>query len=193
MRRLSYFIIALLAIPAAASAQTLKSQSGIFDTKFHTLKVGAGGYVTGLNIARDGTKVVRTDTYGAYLFNKSAPNPGNGGGTGAWQQLVTINSMPPADARFGHHAGVYEIAIAPSDSARNLYVRQWVCLQVNKQGADIHSYGFFQSAYRYVRRRPNFWPLYGGRSHQCRCALCRNADKRSVCHDEWRSNFLTYN
>ena len=133
MRRLSYFIIALLAIAALASAQILKSQNGTSDTKFQTLKVGAGGYVTGLNIARDGTKVVRTDTYGAYLFNGSAPNPGNDGGTGTWQQLVTINSMPPADARFGNHAGVYEIAIAPNDSTRiYMYINGYVYKSVNR-------------------------------------------------------------
>jgi hypothetical protein len=133
MRRLSYFIIALLAITGSASAQILKSQNGTFDTKFQTLKVGAGGYVTGLNIARDGTKVVRTDTYGAYLFNESAPNPGNDGGTGAWQQLVTINSMPSTDARFGYHAGVYEIAIAPNDNSRiYMYFNGYVYKSVNR-------------------------------------------------------------
>src|SRR5262249_26975020 len=47
------------------------------------LKVGGGGYATGIDIAPDDTMVVRTDQYGAYLWNGSQ-----------WQQLVTATSMP---------------------------------------------------------------------------------------------------
>jgi len=47
------------------------------------LKIGAGGYLTGMDIAPDGTMVVRTDTYGAYRWNGTQ-----------WQQLVTSTSMP---------------------------------------------------------------------------------------------------
>jgi hypothetical protein len=70
------------------------------------LRIGAGGYVTGLDVASDGTKVVRTDTYGAYLWDSIQ-----------WKQLITSNSMPADDVTVERSAGVYEIRIAPSDSS----------------------------------------------------------------------------
>jgi hypothetical protein len=84
------------------------------------LKLGAGGFLTGFSQANDGTMLVRTDAYGAYIWNTAATTPaGNAGGTGAWQQLVTASRMPPlftAKAMdFG--AGVYEIQLAPSNSS----------------------------------------------------------------------------
>jgi Bacterial Ig-like domain/Bacterial Ig domain len=69
------------------------------------LNIGAGGYVTGIDIAADGTMVVRTDTYGAYLWNGTQ-----------WQQLVTSMSMPAADVGADYNDGVYEIRIAPSNT-----------------------------------------------------------------------------
>ena len=47
------------------------------------VNIGAGGYLSGMDVAPDGTMVVRTDTYGAYIWNGSQ-----------WQQLVTSTSMP---------------------------------------------------------------------------------------------------
>jgi BNR/Asp-box repeat len=73
------------------------------------LKVGAGGLITGIDIARDGTKVIRTDTYGAYVRKP---------GTLAWNQLVSVNSIAPTDAIIQNAQGVYEIAIAPSRTSR---------------------------------------------------------------------------
>lgn len=82
------------------------------NTVFSPLQIGAGGFLTGLDIAPDGTMVIRTDTFGAYKWN----------GTG-WTQLLTIGAMPSGEA--GHTAtgdwlseGVYEIVIAPSNSLR---------------------------------------------------------------------------
>ena len=84
----------------------------VVDPTWQTLKVGAGGWVTGLDIAPDGTMVGRTDTYGAYIWNGTQ-----------WQQLVTATSMPTAfttqDAiqpMYGQQ-GVSEIQIAPSNSS----------------------------------------------------------------------------
>jgi hypothetical protein len=71
------------------------------------LRIGAGGWVTGMDIAPDGTKVVRTDTYGAYVWSGME-----------WKQLVTAASMPSADARVDNNYGVYEIRIAPSNPNR---------------------------------------------------------------------------
>ena len=74
---------------------------------WQTLKVGAGGWVTGIDIAPDDTMVIRTDTYGAYIWNGTQ-----------WQQLVTSTSMPAAFVTPNHdsHQGVYEIQVAPSNS-----------------------------------------------------------------------------
>jgi photosystem II stability/assembly factor-like uncharacterized protein len=69
------------------------------------LKIGAGGWLTGIDIAPDNTMVVRTDTYGAYIWNGTQ-----------WQQLVTAASMPAADVGPGSGEGVYEIRIAPSNT-----------------------------------------------------------------------------
>ena len=73
--------------------------------------VGGGGWATGIDIAPDGTMVVRTDTYGAYIWNGTQ-----------WQQLVTSTSMPatfiqPGNAVGLNSSGVYEIQIAPSNSS----------------------------------------------------------------------------
>ena len=69
------------------------------------LRIGAGGYLTGIDIAPDDTMVVRTDTYGAYIWNGSE-----------WQPLVTSLSMPAAHVDTGNAEGVYEIRIAPSNT-----------------------------------------------------------------------------
>ena len=77
-------------------------------SNWQTLKVGAGGVITGIDVASDGTEVIRTDTYGAYIWNGSE-----------WQQLVTASSMPAAfvAAQFGNTAqGVYEIQVAASNT-----------------------------------------------------------------------------
>ena len=55
----------------------------VASNNWQTLDVGAGGWLTGIDVAPDGTMVVRTDTYGAYIWNGTA-----------WQQLVTSTSMP---------------------------------------------------------------------------------------------------
>ena len=52
---------------------------------WQTLPLGAGGYICGMDIAPDGTKVIRTDTYGAYLWDGSK-----------WVQLITYASLPGA-------------------------------------------------------------------------------------------------
>ena len=72
---------------------------------WQTLPIGAGGYISGLDIAPDDTMVVRTDTYGAYIWNGTE-----------WQQLITATSMPAAFDNTHASQGVYEIQIAPSNS-----------------------------------------------------------------------------
>ena len=84
----------------------------ISSNNWETLKVGAGGFITGIDVAPDGTMVARTDTYGAYIWNGTE-----------WQQLVTSTSMPAAFTTQNNIVtlagmqGVYEIQIAPSNSS----------------------------------------------------------------------------
>jgi hypothetical protein len=85
------------------------------DTTWTPLKVGAGGWLTGIDIDPTGTTyAIRTDTYGAYV----------GDGSGAWAQVVNAASMPSAflagfatgtEQALGE--GVYEIRVAPSNSS----------------------------------------------------------------------------
>jgi hypothetical protein len=77
----------------------------VTSTNWQELKVGAGGFITGLDIAPDDTMVIRTDTYGAYIWNGTQ-----------WQQLVTATSMPAAFVNLGVNQGVYEIQVASSNT-----------------------------------------------------------------------------
>lgn len=73
------------------------------------LAVGGGGFITGLDLHPDGrTRLARTDTYGAYLWNATADR---------WEQLVTASRMPPEDRRISAQ-GVMDVAAAPSDANR---------------------------------------------------------------------------
>ena len=84
----------------------------VVDPTWTTLDVGGGGWVTGLDIAPNGTMVARTDTYGAYIWNGTQ-----------WQQLVTATSMPAAFVSesvivpMAGQQGVDEIQVAPSNSS----------------------------------------------------------------------------
>jgi photosystem II stability/assembly factor-like uncharacterized protein len=80
--------------------------AGLSGTEWHPLRIGAGGWLTGIDFSADGsTRVVRTDTYGAYIWDAAVSQ---------WAQLVTSASMPAADVGVDKNAGVYEIRVAPS-------------------------------------------------------------------------------
>ncbi len=71
------------------------------------LAIGAGGFITGIDLHRDGVeRVIRTDTYGAYLWANNR-----------WNQLVTATSMP-ADERLPTGGGVTDVVIAPTSTQR---------------------------------------------------------------------------
>ena len=74
----------------------------LYDSAWNPVKIGAGGFITGIDTASDGTMVARTDTYGAYLWNGTK-----------WTQLVTTNSMP---SNLSFTTGVYEIKVSASNS-----------------------------------------------------------------------------
>lgn len=76
---------------------------------WNAVKIGAGGYATGIDQSADGsTRVARTDTAGAFKWDFA---------TSSWKSLVTAASFAGAalDDRGG---GVVEIRVAPSDPTR---------------------------------------------------------------------------
>ncbi len=103
------------AAPSAPPALSKDGQPIARETyQWRAVAIGGGGYVTGLSMDRTGGSfVVRTDVYGAYIWDARSDR---------WRQLVTATSMPQADrAQDGIAEGVYEIAVAPSD-AKRLYM-----------------------------------------------------------------------
>jgi hypothetical protein len=100
------------------------------------LKIGAGGFLSGIDVAPDGTMVVRTDTYGAYIWNGTQ-----------WQQLVTAASTPAQFVAEGNNQGVYEIQIASSNS-NILYMKYLGDVFKHQQGGNLDTNQFFSSHQR---------------------------------------------
>jgi hypothetical protein len=110
-------ILALLCAPAHAQQFAV---TALGDQPFRSVQIGGGGWIVGIDInPTDGTKLARTDTYGAYKWNGTS-----------WDQLVTESTMPAANFGFyppntsanqvfwgGFGIGVYEITSAPSNSS----------------------------------------------------------------------------
>jgi hypothetical protein len=71
------------------------------------INLGAGGWVTGFDQHTDGTIVVRTDTYGAYIKDPGAQT---------WRQMVTqtgiLNDPRPPHQLDGQGTGTYEVRIS---------------------------------------------------------------------------------
>jgi photosystem II stability/assembly factor-like uncharacterized protein len=74
------------------------------------MKIGGGGWVTGLDIhpAKKNLMYVRTDVSGAYRWNPA---------TASWQQVVTTSSMPAGSLTYGKYSGVESLVGAPGDPA----------------------------------------------------------------------------
>lgn len=96
--------------------------------RWKPVAIGGGGFVTGQSIDRSGdTHVVRTDVYGAYIWQPSVDR---------WVQLVTSRTMPEADrAHASMQGGVYEIAVAPSDGKRIYMVAKGMLYRSDDRGA----------------------------------------------------------
>lgn len=70
--------------------------------------IGGGGFVTGISISNDGlTKVARTDSAGAYIYNSTLNR---------WVSITSTNNLP-AGYVLGS-AAVYEVRVCPSFSNR---------------------------------------------------------------------------
>ena len=145
MKRL-FLAIILVLFASSTGAFWHGNGSGKSWSQLHT---GAGGYLSNIIIDQaSGTKVVRTDTYGGYIYNPSASNPGNAGGTGIWQQLVTSLSMPSSAQIPFNNLPIFELAICASNP-NHLYM-YWgdgnIYSSVNK-GATWTITGFSTVAY----------------------------------------------
>jgi hypothetical protein len=74
---------------------------------YRVFPIGGGGFLVGTSMSLDGTtKLVRTDTQGAYRLN---------GTSGLWEQVITLHTMPNDGGVYA--GGVYEICVAPSDAS----------------------------------------------------------------------------
>ena len=135
------FLVTVIVGVAAPKAGFAASKLKMGDTSWQILRIGGGGYVTGLDISPDGsTRVVRTDTYGAYILEGAQ-----------WRQLVTATSMPPSVSSSGATAqGVYEIRIAPSNS--NMIYMNYMGLIFKSTDKGVT---FQQTAFAQVAASPN--------------------------------------
>ena len=121
-----YFVsFALLGILAALTEgiRDLRASEASTGGTFKTLKIGGGGWVSGIDIECDSicakgtgtsTKVIRTDTYGAYYYNPNSRDCNGTDRSGCWQQLVLASNMPFPTV--GESSAIYEIRIAPSNT-----------------------------------------------------------------------------
>ncbi|MDX3909294.1 MAG: hypothetical protein QHC67_05690 [Sphingobium sp.] len=115
---LAVSFMALSTLPAQGDGQSAAKPANHADApvegeryRWRPVAVGGGGFITGLSSdARGEMRVIRTDVYGAYRWDAAADR---------WVQLVTADAMPAiARVQDGMAEGVYEIAVAPSDSQR---------------------------------------------------------------------------
>ena len=73
-----------------------------------TLKTGAGGWITGLDIHPSGSPIlIKSDVGGAYRYEVEADN---------WKQIVTSSSIPESDVDWKNYSGVQSIVSAPSNN-----------------------------------------------------------------------------
>jgi hypothetical protein len=77
---------------------------------WNVAKVGAGGFITGYDVSTDGTtRVIRTDTYGGYIWNAT---------TSKWDQITTSQSMATQAATPNSGNYIYEVVVAPNKATR---------------------------------------------------------------------------
>jgi hypothetical protein len=122
------FLIGLFFLVADGSiAPAANTSSNLNGTTWQPLRVGGGGFVTGIDISPDGsTRIVRTDTYGAYIWNPALSQ---------WTQLVTSDAMPAADVSVDSGAGVYEFRVAPNTPTRLYMAYRGLIYRSDNRGA----------------------------------------------------------
>lgn len=86
-----------------------KSSSGGTNYVWKPIRLGAGGFATGIDTASDGTKIVRTDSAGAYIWDDSL----NGG---EWRPLITKSALSGTGLDTPKSGGgVHAVAVAQSN------------------------------------------------------------------------------
>ena len=149
--------------PAAAGPQISASQQPeqtSTQPMWKRLRLGAGGYVTGINIARDGTKVIRTDTFGAYIWDEASK---------IWRELLTRKTLPAGDVPFPTYSGdqsgggksdgpgCWEVGVATNDSSIIYAVWNAYCYRSGDQGKT-----FTRTALPRINARANDQNFAGG-------------------------------
>jgi hypothetical protein len=88
----------------------LSFAAGTAGTTWRQVKIGGGGYVTGIDRSTDGTTIVaRNDTYCGHVWNST---------TGVWEELATYNSLPAMFREPEAYTGCTELRVAPSNPNR---------------------------------------------------------------------------
>ncbi|QJC51522.1 sialidase [Paenibacillus albicereus] len=99
-------LAAVLLVPVGGGVSQAAASDISSSYAWQTLKTGAGGFVTGIDVHKDGGVVyARTDVGGGYRLNDAKT---------AWIQVVTAASMP--DESPGAMKGVISLVSAPNDS-----------------------------------------------------------------------------
>jgi photosystem II stability/assembly factor-like uncharacterized protein len=111
-----------------SQAQIIQHPTSQFGMIWQAFKIGAGGFMTDIAIAADGTKIAKTDTYGLYYLDPAS---------GLWQQIVTQSSMPTVDANMAieQSTAAFEMAIAPNNTSRFYMMFNGLIYRTDNHGA----------------------------------------------------------
>jgi hypothetical protein len=82
------------------------------------LRIGNGGFISGLDIAPDGTMVCRADSSGAFVWD-----PAGLSGRGVWEQMFTGTRLSPKTDYLG--GGVAEVIVAKKSGDSNIIMATW--------------------------------------------------------------------
>lgn len=120
MRRwiLTVFIFFAFVIPAQAPARSIHGAASTFTSEWKPLSIGAGGQITGIRNYPDGTTLIRTDTYGGYLYSTSASCSSGAAVYAApcWKLLVKASNIPSFNIDIAFGTGLVEFVAAPSNT-----------------------------------------------------------------------------
>ncbi len=139
MKILKFIITALFCIINSSSFAAFASfqvngaavTPSSFTPRWQALSMGAGGQITGIDYRSDGTTLIRTDTYGGYLYRSSGSctNWGNIYAAPCWDQLVIYSGISPAPT-YAANAGTYPteagaVELVACDSNTNVAYMFW--------------------------------------------------------------------
>lgn len=129
----------------------MKNGSGVPQgtVSWQRLGIGAGGFVTGGDVADDGTLVCRTDTYGGYVRGPSATS---------WTPLIRIgyNGVAITDITYGYPYvhGAYDVCIHPTNSQHIAWVQDGYLWKTTNGGTTVSKTALAYNA-NYQPNNPN--------------------------------------